>query len=36
VGDPNAQVGNVHLRFDEVVGKHGHKRMNENGDLFIE
>jgi hypothetical protein len=36
MGDLNAQVGNDNLGFEEVMGKHGHGRMNENGGLFIE
>jgi hypothetical protein len=36
MGDLNVQVGNDNLGFEEVMGKHGHGRMNENGELFIE
>jgi hypothetical protein len=35
MGDLNAQIGNDNLGFEEVMGKHGHSRMNENGELFI-
>jgi hypothetical protein len=36
MGDVNAEVGNDNLGFEEEMGKHGHSRMNENGELFIE
>jgi hypothetical protein len=36
MGDLNAQVGNNNLGFEEIMGKYGHGRMNENGELFIE
>jgi exonuclease III len=34
--DLNVEVGNDNLGFEEVLGKHEHGRMNENGELFIE
>jgi exonuclease III len=36
MGDLNAQVVNDNLGFEEVMGKHGHRRRNEHGELFIE
>jgi hypothetical protein len=36
MGDLNAQVGNDNLGFDEVMEKHGHGRMDKNGELLIE
>jgi hypothetical protein len=33
-GDLSAQVGNDNLGFEEVIGKHRHGRMNENGELW--
>jgi hypothetical protein len=32
MGDPNAQMGSDNLGFKEVMGKHGHGRMNKNGE----
>lgn len=30
----NAKVGNYNTRFDEIMGKKGMGKMNENGELF--
>ncbi len=36
MGDFNARVGSANDNFEHIMGKHGVRTMNENGNLFLE
>jgi hypothetical protein len=36
MGDLNAEVGTENERLEHVMGRHGTKRINENGEMFID
>lgn len=36
MGELNAKIGAVNTGYEQVIGRHGVARMNENGKLFVD